>query len=79
MVKKRRWSNKDIIPWAEEYLKPGENINTLEKRLKVPHATICWCFHNRLPYINLRMYRKVVKKLDLNKYPSIRNKLKGVI
>ena len=65
---KRRWTNAEVVSWAQEYLSSKDSFKTLEKRLCVPHSTICWCFQNRLYRIDNRLYLLTLERIDYNKH-----------
>lgn len=58
-----KWSDKEVVSWAQKYKRPKASLMILEKEIGVPHATLWWCFTRRLEGIDSELFKTVNKKL----------------
>ena len=66
-VYKQRWTDKEVITWAEIYVNTCKTLDVLEQELKVPHSTLWWNFMHRLPRLNGALYADVVEMIEIHK------------
>lgn len=66
-VSKQRWSDEDVLNWADLFIDTFKPLVTLEKELGVSHSTIWWNFMHRLEYLDQSKYEDVCILLDLHK------------
>lgn len=66
-VYKRKWSDKEVLEWAEIYVSTCKTLNVLEQDLNVSHSTLWWNFMHRLPRLNSALYADVVEMIEIHK------------
>ena len=64
---KQRWSDTDVLYWAQVYVETFESLTVLEKMLGVSHSTIYWNFMHRLEYLDSALYDDVCILIQLHK------------
>lgn len=62
-MNKARWSDDQVLEWAKIYIESKMSLDKMEKILSIPHSTLWWCFINRLPGIDYKLFRVVNAKL----------------
>lgn len=65
---RRRWGDEDILEWAGMFTERSFSLMHFEKETGVSHSTAWWCFKNRLPQIDNKLYRQVIDCLKYNRY-----------
>lgn len=61
-----RWTDKEVLEWATEYVNTKSTIEELEEKLKVSHSTISWNFIHRLPRLDRELYELVMLTMEAN-------------
>ncbi len=62
-MRKVKWSDNQVLEWAKIYIESKISLDNMEKILFIPHSTLWWCFINRLPRIDYKLFRIVNAKL----------------
>lgn len=66
--KHTRWTDEEVLVWAQMYLETGDTFDILEAEIGVPHSTLWWNFMHRLPRIAPDVYDKVLSLIDKHKH-----------
>ena len=61
-----RWTDKEVLEWAEEYINTQVTLEELEAKIKVSHSTLWWNFVNRLPRLDMDLYNLVMLTMETN-------------
>ena len=66
MKHKKRWSDENVIAWADLFTAKRTTLMEMEIMIGVSHSTIWWCFTHRLPHIDMDRFDKVLECLTVN-------------
>lgn len=77
MARGYKWTDSQIVAWADSYVYEDFTLFGLEEFLGIQHSTIWWCFMNRLEDINPDLYDLVVKRIAINNQIGGRRKVNG--
>ena len=66
MSYKKRWSDEDIIRWAEMFIARKMTLMEMEIMIGVSHSTLWWCFTHRLPRIDVDLYDQIGDCFEVN-------------
>ena len=62
-----KFSDKHVVRWAKIYRTNQITLMEMERAFNVSHSTIWWCFQNRLPQLDVRLYDQVLESIDYHK------------
>ena len=64
----RKWTDEQIIRWANLYSLGEDTFLSMENNISVSHSTIYWCFEHKLKNIDSDLYDRCRKQMNANKY-----------
>lgn len=67
-----RWTDKEVIGWAEEYVNTQITLEGLEAKIDVSHSTLWWNFVHRLPLLDADLHELVMLTFDSNKHSKVK-------